>query len=160
MLHARRLSVALLSIAALAAAGCGGDDSGGGGDDESQVREVVTSYTAAIADGDGDKACGYLSENARAEVDKAAQTLKADGCAGVLEKAAEGATDAEVEKVKNIEVTSVKITGDRATAQTKVEGESGTPAILIKEDGDWKIAPDESKTATAETPTAATVTAP
>jgi ketosteroid isomerase-like protein len=164
MLHARKLMLAVLALSAIAVGGCGGDDSGGGGggggDDESQVRDVVTSYAGAVADGDGDKACGYLSDSALAQIEKAAEGLKVDGCAGVLEKATEGASDDDIDKVKNMEVTSVKITGDRATAETEVEGEDNSPAMLVKEDGEWKIAPDESPTATAERPSAATVTTP
>jgi hypothetical protein len=162
MLHARKLMLAVLALSAVAAGGCGGDDSGGGGggDDEAQVRDVVTSYASAVADGDGDEACGYLSDGALKAIEKAAEAVDADGCAGVLEKATEDASAEDVEQVKSIKVTSVQITGDRATAQTAVAGEDSSPAMLVKEDGDWKIAPDETDTATAERPTAATVTTP
>ena len=78
MLHARTLSIAVLSAAALVAGGCGGDSGGGGGgggDDESQIRDVITSYASAVADRDGDKACGYLTDAAREQVEKAAKAL-------------------------------------------------------------------------------------
>jgi hypothetical protein len=160
MLHARTLSLALLATAAMGVAGCGGDDSGGG-DDESQIRDTVTSYAAAIADKDGDKACGFLTESARKQVESAGEAIDADGCAEVMEKVTEEASDDDRDQLKDIEVTSVKIDGDRATVQVKAAGETGDPSTVVKEDGEWKIAADQDAgTATAETATAATVTSP
>jgi hypothetical protein len=165
MLHARTLSIALLAIAAMGVAGCGGDDSGGGGDDESQIRDVVSNYAVAIADKDGDTACGFLTESARKAVESAGEALDANGCAEVMEKATAEASDDERDQLKDIEVTSVKIDGDRATVQVKAAGETGDPSTLVKEDGEWRIAANEGGTATAESPTvstpsAATVTSP
>ena len=159
MLHARTLSIAALAVVALAAPGCGGDDSGAGGDDESQVRDTVTNYASAVADRDGDKACGYLTDAAREQVEKAAKALKADGCAGVMEKVTEGVSSGDRDKLGSLEVTSVKVDGDHATAQTKVEGEDTDPATLLKEGDEWHIDidPAGSGAATAE---AATVTSP
>jgi hypothetical protein len=157
MLHARTLSLALLATAAMGVAGCGGDDSGGG-DDESQIRDTVTSYAAAIADKDGDKACGFLTSSAREQVEAAGEALKADGCGDVLEKVTEEASDDERNELKDIEVTSVKVDGDRATVQVKAGGDSGDPSTLVKEDGEWRIAPaQDAGTTTAES---ATLTSP
>jgi hypothetical protein len=160
MLHVRTLSLALLTAAAVGVAGCGGDDSGG--DDEAQIKDVVTSYAAAIADKDGDKACGFLTDSAREQVEKAGEALKADGCADVMEKVTEEASDDDRDQLKDIEVTSVKIDGDRAVVQVKAAGETGDPSTLVKEDGDWKIAADQdpATAATVERPEAATVTTP
>jgi hypothetical protein len=164
MLHARTLSLAILATAALGVVGCGGDS---GGDDESQVKDVVTSYANAIADRDGDKACGYMTEAAQKQVEAAGKALGADGCGEVIEKVTEDASDKEKDQLKDIEVTSVKIDGDRAVVQVKAAGETGDPSNLVKEDGDWKIDADnassERPTATAATidrPEAATVTSP
>jgi hypothetical protein len=164
MLHRRTLSIALLSAAALAVGGCGGDDSGGGGgggDDESQIRNVITSYAAAVADRDGDKACGYLTDTARQQIEAVADSLDADGCAGVMEKLTEQASSDDRDQLKDIKVTSVKIDGDRATVQVEAAGEKGDPSTVVKQDGDWKIDADMGGgTATAEKPTAATVERP
>jgi ketosteroid isomerase-like protein len=159
MLHPRTLSLALLATAALGVAGCGGDDSGGG-DDEAQVREVVSDYAAAIADSDGDKACGYLTNDARTQVEAAGKALDVDGgCAEVMEKATAQASDDERKQLENIEITSVEINGDRAVVQVTADGEKGDPSTMVKEDGEWRIAADrEPGTATAERPSAATVT--
>jgi hypothetical protein len=52
----------------------------------------------------------------------------------------------------------VKVDGDRATVQVKAGGDSGDPSTLVKEDGEWRIAPaQDAGTTTAES---ATVTSP
>jgi hypothetical protein len=160
MLHARTFSIALLAALAMGVAACGGDDSGGGGDDESQIRDVVSNYAVAIADKDGDTACGFLTASARKQVESAGEAIDANGCGEVMEKVTEEASDDERDQLKDLEVTSVKIDGDRATVQVKAGGETGDPSTLVKEDGEWKIAADEGGTATAESPSAATVTSP
>ncbi len=160
MLHARKLSLAVLALAALAASGCGSDDSGGGGgggDGEAQIRDVVTGYASAVADGDGDKACGYLSQAARDRIEQAADTVDASGCPGVIEKVTDTASADDRDKLGALEVTSVTVSGDTATAQTHVEGDKTDPAKLVKEDGAWKIDIDTggaSATATVSTPQA------
>jgi hypothetical protein len=164
MLHARTLSIAVLSAAALAAGGCGGDSGGGGGgggDDESQIRDVITSYASAVADRDGDKACGYLTDTARKQIEAIADSIDAEGCAGVMEKLTEQASKDDRDQLKDLKVTSVKVEGDRATVQVEAAGEKGDPSTVVKQDGDWKIdAQMGGGTATAEKPTAATVTRP
>ena len=159
MLHLRTLSLALLATAALGVSACGGDDSGGSGDDEAQVRSVVTDYAAAVGDRDGDKACGFLTESARKQVEAAAEALDANGCAEVLEKVTENVSDDERDKLNDIEVSSVEIDGDRAVVKVKVDGEDGAPSTLVKEDGDWRIAADDTG-GTATAATAATVERP
>jgi hypothetical protein len=162
MLHARTLSAVVLSFAALAAAGCGG--SGGGGDDESQVKDALTNYTKAVADRDGDKACGLLTKDARTQIETLAKTMGTKNCADTLESVTKGASSSDLDKLGDIEITTVTVDGDKATAKAKIAGEPETTANLIKEDGDWKVAPDGSGsgggTATAQSPTVATVTAP
>jgi hypothetical protein len=158
MLHARTLSLALLTTAAIGVAGCGGDDSGGGGDDESQIRDTVTNYAAAIADKDGDKACGFLTKSAREQVEAAGKAMDAGDCGEVLEQATEQASDEDRDQLKDVEVVSVKVDGDRATVQVKAGDDTGDPSTLLEEDGEWKIAVDQdTDTETAES---ATVTSP
>ena len=160
MLSVRTLSLALLATAALGVSACGGDDSGGGGDDESQIRAVVSDYAAAIADQDGDKACGFLTDQARESVEAAGRSLQADGCADVMEKVLEQTSEADRDDLKDIEVVSVEIDGDRATVRVKAGGDEGDPSTLVKEDGDWKIAVDQdsggANSATVESSTATT----
>lgn len=165
MLHARKLCLAVLSIAALAAAGCGGDDSGGGGggggggDDESQIRDVVTSYAKAVADRDGDQACGYLTDAARKQLEAVGPAIGANGCPDIMVKVTESASDKEREQLGDLKVTSVEVDGDHATVEVEAAGRKGDPSTLIKQDGTWKIEPT-SGGGTATAATAATVTTP
>lgn len=166
MLRARTLPLAVLAVAAVVLPGCGGDSDdsgGGGGDDESQVGDVVAAYVAAVADHDGAKACGYLSKVMLAQFEEMASELKVDGCAGVMDKITGGASDTHVNRVIIVEVSSVKISGNRATARMKVDSGNSSPASLVKESGVWKIAPDQAgspQAATAQPPTVATITTP
>jgi hypothetical protein len=176
MRHARTLSVAVLSIAALAVGGCGGDDSGGGGggggggsDDEAQIRDIVSNYATAIADRDGDKACSYLTDAARQQLESLAKTLDVDDCPAVMEKVTEDVSSDDRDKLADITITSVKVNGDRAVVQVEADGVKGDPSTLIKQGDDWKIdvnmngsgtATANSATVTAERPSVATVTTP
>ena len=114
-----------------------------------------------MADRDGDKACGYLTDTARKQIEAIADSLDADGCPGVMEKLTEQASADDRNQLKDIKVTSVKIDGDRATVQVEAAGEKGDPSTVVKQGGDWKIdAQMGGGTATAEKPTAATVERP
>jgi hypothetical protein len=160
MLHARTLSLALLTTAAIGVAGCGGDDSGGGGDDDSQIRDTVTNYAAAIAEKDGDKACDFLTKSAREQVEAAGKAMDAGDCGEVLEQATEQASDEEREQLKDVEVVSVKVDGDRATVQVKAGDDTGDPSTLVKEDGEWKIAVDQDTGTETAKAAPATVASP
>jgi hypothetical protein len=173
----RPLSLLLLTSASLALAACGGDDGGGGtgtsgatasgGDDRDAITAVVTGYAQAFSDGDTEKACGYLSKSGLEQVEAAAKQLDEDGCAGVLAEAADQLGDDAKQTLGTLQVTDVKVDGDRATVTTAVPGydnQESDPATLVKEDGAWKIAADvadsDTETATAATVTAQTVTTP
>jgi hypothetical protein len=170
----RSVSVLLLSATAFALAACGGDDGGstgtggsGGGDDQEAISAVVIGYAKAFADGDTEKACGYLSKSGLASVEAAAKQLHQDGCADVLAEAT-GSIDAEAKKsLESMRVTSVDVDGDTATVQTQVDSTGGdhtTSANVVKEDGEWKIAADSpgdgTVTANRATVTQGTITAP
>jgi ketosteroid isomerase-like protein len=171
-----RLSLVLASSTALALAACGSDDGGSGSstagasgaDDREAISATVTGYAKAFAGGDVEKACGYLSQAGRKQVEAAADQLHKDGCAGVLEAAADELGDEASKTLGSLRVTSYDIRGDHATITTSTDGQKGgnETSTLVKEDGEWKIAPDKpaaratAQTVTAPRPTAQTVTAP
>jgi hypothetical protein len=168
----RPTSLLLLSSTTFALAACGSDSGSGsgtgtaggsatGGDDREAITKVVVGYAKAFADGDTAKACGYLSKGGLASVEEAAQQLGKDGCTDVLAEAAKS-IDADARKsLDSIRVTSVDVSGDKAVVKTAVDSSAGattTPANVVKEDGEWKIAADSpGGTATAQR---ATVTQP
>jgi len=164
----RPLSIVLVTSTAMALSACGGDDngsgtgtSGSGGDDREAVTAVVTGYTDAFADGDFDKACDYLTDDARQQIEKAGEAIDADGCSDALDKVTESLDDKTRDALRKLEVTGVQIDGDRATVQSRIpgSGEQTDPATLVREDGEWHIAPTATGSGGA-TATVGTVTAP
>ena len=164
----RPLSLLIATSTALALSACGGDDGGGGGmgtgtasssssggDDREAITALVTDYTNAFADGDYGKACDLLTDDARDEIEKAAEQLDADGCTEALEKATDGLDDKTKDTLRGLEVTSIDLDGDSAVVKTKLKdsSEQTEPATVVKEDGEWRIAPTagaQAKTATAQ----------
>lgn len=169
--RARPLSLLFVTSAAVALSACGGDDGGGsttggassGGEDREQITSLVTDYTNAFADGDFDKACDYLTDEARKEIERAAEQVDANGCADALDKVTEGLDDKTKDSLRGIRVTSIEIDGDRAVVKTKVTGtgEQTDPATVVREDGEWRIAPtSQQQVATATAPTVTTPESP
>lgn len=120
-----RVLVAVLAPLAASAlgltAGCGGD----GPDD------AVTGFADAVAEGDYDAACNYLS----AEIQAAAEDE--GGCSEGLEVAL---TDEDVSQAESLEAEVIEETDDTATVESSTEGEAPEEVELVKEDGEWKIA--------------------
>jgi hypothetical protein len=84
--------------------------------------------------------------------------MDAGDCGEVLEQATEQASDEDRDQLKDVEVVSVKVDGDRATVQVKAGDDTGDPSTLLKEDGEWKIAVDQDTD--TETAGSATATSP
>jgi hypothetical protein len=164
MRRVRPFFVLMATCAAVALAACGGDDgdsatatSSSGGDDREAVTAVITGYTDAFADGDFEKACDLLTDDSREQIEEAAKELDAEGCPDALEKATGSLDDKARESLRGITVTSVQIDGDRATVRTKLggTGEEADPALVVKEDGEWRLAPADGaqdSTGTVTTP--------
>jgi hypothetical protein len=165
MRRAGPLCLLVVTSTAVALSACGGDggDSTAGtssssGDDREAVTAVVNDYTNAFADGDFDKACDLLSDDSRDQIEQAAkEELDVEGCSDALEKVTGALDDKTREALRGLSVTSVQIDGDRAVVKTKLaeSGEETDPAVVVKEDGEWRLAPAED-----EPPSAATVTTP
>ena len=122
-----------IALAAALAAGCGG----GGVSDEDQVRDVVTSFVQAGKDRDAAEACSLLAADQLKVVE---QLGGGAGCeqvlGGFLAKANAVGTDLKIE--------DVRVEGDRATVDATVKAAGSSPKaesiLLVKEDGEWKLA--------------------
>jgi hypothetical protein len=122
-----RIFIACLAALSLAAfAGCGpfGGDS---------PEDVIKDFSEAVADGDGEKACDLVTDEYRE------QELGGDQCEEQVEQGAEAASDEELDRLRDIEVSDVEEDGDKATAKVKAEGEDEDEVELEKVDGDWKL---------------------
>ena len=124
--------MAILLAAALLV-GCGS----GGGSDEDQVRDVVTSFVQAGKDRDAAEACSLLS----ADQVKTVESLSPGGsCATILGGIFAKAKDVSTE----VDIQDVRVEGDRATVDATVRSPGSQPKaqtiLVVKEDGEWKLA--------------------
>ena len=130
-----RLLLAVLTALVFALASCGGDDDNGGSDnggtdngaavsDEDQITQVVETFAQS-----GSEACDLITDEYMKELfgDR-------DQC---LEQAEEGGGS-------DPEVDNIEVTGDTATADGTVDGDTIT-FTLEKDGDDWKISGLESE---------------
>jgi hypothetical protein len=117
----RRLALAVLAVLALS--GCGAENA-----DDKAVRQVVTDYLKAFADGDGQKACALMLPEVRRSL---------GDCPATLEKAVKGLSENEQAETLTLRVDAVTAAGDNARARL-YPGDS--QVALRKVDGRWQIA--------------------
>jgi hypothetical protein len=132
----RSVSLALLAVTALLAAGCGASDA----DD---AKSTVSTAVSGLAKGDKDQVCEQLTPGAQRQVLKVLRTgplglpsIRAATCGEAVDQ-----LHAAMPKViRNVlvdgEVDDAKVSGDKATVH--VVG-AGMTAELQKIDGTWKI---------------------
>jgi len=132
---ARRLLLGPLLSAVLLVAGCGGSNEG----DRQEVVNSVKGVYNALADKDAKKVCASISEKGRKEIETATAQggRKKQSCEQVFNLAlAYGGSS--LDEAKDVDVTDVKIDGDRARATIAVQNRKSQVA-LVKEDGAWKL---------------------
>jgi hypothetical protein len=117
--------IALLCAAALLA-GCGGDDEG-------EVRDTLAQFAEATAEKDYQRLCDDLLSPELVE-----QVRRVNlPCEVALRTGFE-----DVEQPR-IEVRSVKIDGDKASAQVRSTAQNQEPSVdtvqLVKVDGEWRV---------------------
>jgi hypothetical protein len=105
----------------------------------------VKSFLAAAADGDGRKACGLTDAAGRRRLEKAAGGRV--GCERVIAVFAQRLPANVKTGLRSVEVGRVRIEGDRATVTDLRQSKggtlpSGTPIVLAKHGGDWKVSGD------------------
>jgi hypothetical protein len=127
--------VGLALTAAIGVVGCGGDDDGGG--DPAQVTE---DFFNALADGDGETACGLLSDDGLENIPE-----DPEGCPDEVANFPEEQR-AQFEDVSDIE----QVTGETEDCGTIEESDTEAETVatvngdvecinLSNVDGEWKI---------------------
>jgi hypothetical protein len=127
-LRCRPLAATALGVVALIASACGEDEKS----DPDQVKEVVSDFYAALADGDGAKACDLVTGSAEARL-----SLRRSSCEEAVNQAGERLDDDLKEELRKIEVKDIKVEGDEATCTATANRVARLE--LKKQGGDWKI---------------------
>ena len=130
------LTVAAFALAATAA-GCGGDDA------SSTPAGAVSAYNDAVADGDGEKACGHLDPAAQEELKQSTQGAARGSCKQVIDLLSAFYDDATKDRLKSAKVAAAE-QGDTARARFTSPVAFGGPeraqTYELKREGDsWKI---------------------
>ena len=140
----------LLAVAALA--GCGSDDEeSDSGGDEAAVLEAVDGFYAGILDGDGEAACGQLTEEAVTQLESEATGL-APGttCEDAVEQVVALFNEDAKQAIAEVEPSVTEITDTTAVVETTAinQAQEGTDSEiqeetieinLVKEGEEWKI---------------------
>ena len=129
-------ALALLAGVSLAAAGCGGSDAKS---DDEQIRDTVSAYASAFADGDGTKVCERLTERAQKEVIAQGKALGGNftTCEQTIKQLTSVISGADKKALRDIKVTKITVDGDTATLQAGA-GNSATTRMR-KVDGEWLV---------------------
>jgi hypothetical protein len=146
----------LVSLVAVAVAGCGADEEGGGAGlpDDQQVRAVVARFGVATRSKDYQTICDRLLAD---ELVKSVESIGLP-CESALQK---GLADV---KDPRLEIRQVSLSGSRALASvhSTAEGqpESDDAVQLVKQHGEWRIASLAEPTGGASSSAPATTAAP
>ena len=132
-----RQLITLLAITVLPMAACGNDG------DTSSPAGTVRAYNDAVADGDGERACGYLDPAAQEELRQSTQGEARGSCEQVIDLLADFNDDATKDRLRDAEVAASE-EGDRAAARLASPDGFGGPdrqqtIELRRTDGEWKI---------------------
>jgi hypothetical protein len=117
------------------AAGCGNS----GGDDIEQARDTVRDYVMGIAEGDGERACGRMSEAAQEQL--AARVAEEDPQSGIdtCEEAVERlGAQLDAEDLAPLRDPQIDVTLNRDKATASV-ADGPSDVTVIKVGGEWLI---------------------
>jgi hypothetical protein len=132
----------VLVIALLA--GCGG---GGPKTDADAVKQAVQDAARAAADGNGDKACGYLTPDAQRQValQIGSGVLGNVDCPTLVKQATRFLTPLDKQQIKDLQPANVQVSGTAASATLATQTGTAQGARmsvqlnLQKIGSDWKI---------------------
>jgi hypothetical protein len=126
--------LAFAGLASLSVSACGA---------EAEIEETIKRFNRAAAEGDGKRACGELTPEARAP----AGGLQ---CEWAIDQLGRLGGERTRERLGAVEVRDVKVTGKWATAEARIPTQTPTTLRLEKvprrvfswmpSDGKWKIA--------------------
>ena len=141
---ARGRTLGLLA-AAILYAGCGGG--GGPKTDADAIAQVLKDAAKAAADGDGDKACGYLTPDAQRQVvlQTGAGVLGQADCSTSVKRAQFVLTPLDKQRIESLTPTAINVNGANARA-TVASNAGAAPGQgisvqlnLQKVGSDWKV---------------------
>ena len=118
---------------------------GDGGSDEQQITTAIKEYMRAFANGDGDEACDHLTDERREEMEQGLKQVAGEASCDALSKVVDQIEETDpggLDKLHEIEVEDIKVTGDTATAWPTYHGERADQAKLRRVDGEWKLDQD------------------
>jgi hypothetical protein len=122
--------VVALAVLVLAA-GCGSD----GGGDIDQAGNAVGDYFTAIAEGDGARACGLMTEQAQEQFADGGGTAS---CEEAVERLSDHLSDEDLAPLSD---PQVDVTLNRDKATVSVEG-GPSDITVVKVDGEWLVDAD------------------
>jgi len=115
-------------------AGCGA-----GNPDEEKIESTIKGYLAAFADHDGDKICSYLTDDARKAMLRRVKSLANKPDCNTIASITTDIDQEQLDRLKDVQVADIKITGDTATARPTLAGEKAEEATLRRVGDDWKL---------------------
>lgn len=132
----RSLMLVLVCLLALVLSSCGGASES---EDTAGAQQTMKAYIKAFARGEGEKACGLLTETARDYVSGMAGTVGAKSCEEAFVKVRQILGTSAATIVNDTTVGAVDIDGNKAkVAMTSKDGDA--VADLEKVGDDWRIA--------------------
>jgi hypothetical protein len=125
-------------------AGCGGS---GPKTDAEAVTQTLKDAVGAVANRDGDKACGYLTPDAQrqAALEVGNGVLGSVSCPALVEQATAFLTPLDKEQIKDLQPQNVQVNGTSASATlassptSAQDSEISVQLNLGKIGNDWKI---------------------
>ena len=136
--------VGIPAVVAVLLVGCGG---GGPKTDADQVAQTLKGAASAVADGNGDKACGYLTPDAQrqAQLQVGNSVLGSVDCPTLVKRATAFMAPLDRQQIKDMEPQNIAVNG--ATASATMATNAGAQAgqgisvqlTLQKVGTDWKI---------------------
>ncbi len=114
------------------------------------ARQAIVDYFFAFADQDAGRACELLTEPGQRKLVQRLRSKSRD-CEKALKRRLASTPKAELEGLRQVEVTDVKAAGGTATARINVVDRSGRVA-LQKVDGQWQLNAGKAANQPAEAP--------